>query len=154
MAQLETYEPTRVGRWMSADVVTVDPGASVHDALEVMTDHRIRHLPVVEDGALLGIISNRDAVRCALQASPRKGWEPTRHTKVRDVMTTGDLRSVTPLALVLDAAELLAREKISALPVVQGRKLVGIVTSEDMLWALLDELGRREGEEELGPDLT
>lgn len=148
-AQIDTYEPTRVGRWMSADVVTIDPSATVHDALEVMTDHRIRHLPVVDHGELVGILSNRDAVRCALQASPRKGWEPTRATKVGDVMTTGRLHSVTPLALVMDAAELLAREKVSALPVVQGKKLVGIVSNEDLLWALLDELGRREGEEEI-----
>lgn len=149
MAQIDTYEPTRVGRWMSADVVTIDPTASVHEALEVMTDHRIRHLPVVDHGELVGILSNRDAVRCALQTSPRKGWEPARATKVRDVMTTGRIHSVTPLALVLDAAELLAREKVSALPVVQGKKLIGIVSNEDLLWALLDELGRREGEEEV-----
>lgn len=149
MAQIDTFEPTRVGRWMSADVVTIDPSATVHEALEVMTDHRIRHLPVVDHGDLVGILSNRDAVRCALQASPRKGWEPTRATKVRDVMTTGRLHIVTPLALVMDAAELLAREKVSALPVVQGKKLVGIVSNEDLLWALLDELGRREGEEEV-----
>lgn len=149
MAQIDTYEPTRVGRWMSADVVTIDPKASVHEALEVMTDHRIRHLPVIERGELVGILSNRDAVRCALQTSPRKGWEPARETTVREVMTTGRLHSVTPLALVQDAAELLAREKVSALPVVQGKKLVGIVSNEDLLWALLDELGRREGEEEI-----
>lgn len=148
MAQTDTYEPTRVGRWMSADVVTIGPTATVHEALELMTDHRIRHLPVIEDGEVVGLLSNRDAVRCALQSSPRKGWQPARETRVRDVMTTGRLHSVTPLALVLDAAELMAREKVSALPVVQGKKLVGIVTSEDLLWALLEELGRRESEEE------
>lgn len=150
MAKLDTYEATRVGRWMSADVVTIDPDATVRDAMEVMTDHRIRHLPVVDDaGELVGILSSRDAVRCALQPSPRKGWEAARGTHVRDVMTTGQLHCVTPLALVLDATELLCREKISALPVVQGKKLVGIVSSEDLLWALLDEVGRREGDEEV-----
>ncbi|MCO5168958.1 MAG: CBS domain-containing protein [Planctomycetes bacterium] len=150
MARIETYEPTRVGRWMSGDVVTIDPRATVHEALEVMSDHRIRHLPVVDDaGALIGILSNRDAVRCAVQPSPRKGWEPARHVKVQEVMTTGQLHCVSPGALVLDAAELICREKVSALPVVQGKKLLGIVSSEDLLWALLDELGRREGEEEV-----
>ncbi|MCW8139290.1 MAG: CBS domain-containing protein [Planctomycetota bacterium] len=150
MARIETYEPTRVGRWMSGEVVTIDPEVSVHEALEVMSDHRIRHLPVVDDkGGLVGILSNRDAVRCAVQTSPRKGWEPARHVKVREVMTTGDLHCVTPSALVLDAAETICREKVSALPVVQGKKLIGIVSSEDLLWALLDEVGRREGEEEV-----
>lgn len=149
MADIDTYEPTRVGRWMSTDVVTIGADATVHDALELMNDHRIRHLPVVdEDGLLVGMLSNRDAMRCALQPSPRKGWEPAKHTAVRDVMTTGHMHLVPPSGLVLDAAELLCREKVSALPVVQGKKLVGIVTSEDLLWALLDQVSRRESEDE------
>lgn len=148
MAEIDTFEPTRVGRWMSSDVVTIGADASVHDALELMNDHRIRHLPVVgDDGDMVGMLSNRDAMRCALQPSPRKGWEPAKHTRVRDVMTTGRVHLVGPNVLVLDAAEVLCREKVSALPVVQGKKLVGIVTSEDLLWALLDEVGRREDDE-------
>jgi acetoin utilization protein AcuB len=149
-AEKETYEPTRVGRWMSSDVVTIRPERTVRDALELMTDHRIRHLPVVdEEGRLVGMLSSRDATRCSLQPSPRKGWEPAKGTKVREVMTTGRLHSVGPNSLVVDAAEVALREKISALPVLRGEELVGIVTNEDLLWALLDEVGRREEEEEV-----
>ena len=51
---------------MTAQVHTCSPDASVHDLAQTMTDHRVRHVPVVEDGALIGIVSIGDAVKARL----------------------------------------------------------------------------------------
>jgi CBS domain-containing protein len=51
---------------MTAEVVTCAPGASVHDLAQTMTDHRVRHIPVVEDGGLVGIVSIGDVVKARL----------------------------------------------------------------------------------------
>lgn len=150
--------PTRVGHWMSTDLVTTRPETALGDAMDLMNERRIRHLPVMEGSRLVGLLSNRDAVRCLLappdpdededdeddredgegdreQAAPR---HPLTGTRVSDVMTGGHLHLATPQTLVREAAELMCREKINALPVVQGERLVGIVTSEDLLWAFLE----------------
>ena len=55
-----------VSALMTADVHTCVPGASVHDLARTMTDHRVRHVPVVEDGRLLGIVSIGDVVKARL----------------------------------------------------------------------------------------
>jgi len=55
-----------VSALMTADVHTCVPGASVHDLARTMTDHRVRHVPVVQDGRLLGIVSIGDVVKARL----------------------------------------------------------------------------------------
>ena len=135
---IEITDPSLVGRWMSQDLVTCEPDTVLCDALERMTNHRIRHLPVVDSDALVGILSTRDATRAAIQPSPREGFVALESTKVADVMTKGHLLQVSPGTSVREAAELICREKISALPVLSGTQLVGIVTSEDLLWAFLE----------------
>ena len=132
------YEPQRVGRWMSSHVITVKPTEILADALEIMQGSRIRHLPVVDGQEVKGLLSNRDVVRAVAAPAPREGYEPLQENKVSEVMTQGELKTVTPLTLVREAAETCCREKVSALPVVEGKNLVGIVTSEDLLWALLE----------------
>jgi CBS domain-containing protein len=138
---MSDYEPQRVGRWMSANVITVKTGLTLFDALEIMQGSRIRHLPVVrayDNKEVLGMLSNRDVVRAVTAPAPRKGFEPLQENKVDEVMTKPPLHTVTPLTLVREAAETMCREKLSALMVMEGDHLVGIVTSEDLLWALLE----------------
>lgn len=128
-------DPQRVRRWMSAGVVTVLPNTVLSDALETMDALRCRHLPVVDGGKLVGLLSDRDVRRCVEAGASRS----TEETSVREVMTAaGALRVVHPTTLIREAAELLCREKISSLPVVEGKELVGLVTSEDLLWALVE----------------
>jgi len=119
---------------MSRELETTAPGASLADALEVMERRRIRHLPVLEEGKLVGLISDRDTRRCL------EGGQTADAAKVGDVMTPAKkLRTVSSGATVREAAELICREKINSLPVLLNETLVGIVTSEDLLWALLEE---------------
>lgn len=58
---------TPVASIMTADLVTVTPAATVEDCLQLVTDRRIRHLPVVEDGAVLGVISIGDLVKAVIE---------------------------------------------------------------------------------------
>ncbi|MCX7802642.1 MAG: CBS domain-containing protein [Meiothermus ruber] len=57
---------TRVGEVMTSDLITVTPEATVADCMNLMTDHRIRHLPVLEDGKLVGVISIGDVVKAII----------------------------------------------------------------------------------------
>jgi acetoin utilization protein AcuB len=124
-------DPRFVARWMSKDLETTTPAAALEDALEKMERRRIRHLPVIDEEKLVGLLSDRDTRRCL-------GGEGDA-VLVRDVMTPyPKLRCVERGTLVRDAAEVICREKISSLPVVAGEQLVGIVTSEDLLWAFLE----------------
>lgn len=125
--------PRFVARWMSRDLETTGPGTTLTDALEIMERRRIRHLPVLDEGKLVGLLSDRDTRRCLGEGKDADA------TKVRDVMTPGkSLRCVSSGATVREAAELICREKINSLPVVQNETLVGIVTSEDLLWAFIE----------------
>lgn len=128
------YAPHQVGRWMSTRLVTTTPKTLVAEALDVMEDHRIRHLPVIEGERLVGLLSNRDAVRLLRGRGPRS---PERAT-VGEVMTHGRLHRAAPSDTVRETTEVMCREKISAMPVVTGDRLVGMVTTEDLLWAFLE----------------
>ncbi|ADD29706.1 CBS domain-containing protein [Meiothermus ruber] len=57
---------TRVGEVMTSDLITVTPEATVADCMNLMTDHHIRHLPVLEDGKLVGVISIGDVVKAII----------------------------------------------------------------------------------------
>jgi acetoin utilization protein AcuB len=118
---------------MTTALVTVGPTEPARRAWELMRDHRFRHLPVVVDGRLVGILSERDLRPVLL--SP--GLAPA---AVREVMSENPT-TVTPDASVEDAASLLVVKKIGCLPVLEGERLVGIVTETDLLAVLVELLG-------------
>jgi len=131
---------------MSRDVVTVSPKEGVRVAEHLMKAKRVRHLPVVSDGKLVGII------RRALP-SPATSLEAHEITcqldtlQVQAVMTRKVI-SVTPETSIEAAAALLLAHKIGGLPVVDGERLVGILTEGDVLRASLE--GGREEAQEVG----
>ena len=135
---------------MTQKPVTVTPEVSVTDALRLMTDRKIRRLPVVDAaGNLVGIVSDRDL----LQASPSPAtslaiWEihdllaklTVDKTMTREVITVTE---DTPLE---EAARVMVDHKIGGLPVMRGSELVGIITESDLFKTLLELLGgRRQG---------
>jgi len=101
---------------------------------------KIRHLPVLERGKVIGIVSDRDLYKALGPRSRRRGVVPKKGTtalyvapkKVRHIMRRGVI-TVGPDAALSEAAWLMAGRKIGALPVVDRSKLVGIVTSTDLL---------------------
>ena len=118
---------------MVTDLVTVGPQESARHAYQLMRDRRFRHLPVVADGRLVGVLSDRDLRPVLL--SP---W--LAEATVAELMSE-DLTTVAPGASVEDAASLLVVKKIGCLPVVEGARLVGIVTETDLLAVLVELLG-------------
>jgi acetoin utilization protein AcuB len=134
--------PLTVERWMSKLVFTTKPDACLIDAFEMMRDHRIRHVPVVEGEKLVGIVSDRD-VRSALPSrhALQEGWaslgEALLVSRISQVMSLMPI-TIGPTASIREAAQVMSRNKVGALPVVEEGKLVGILSAEDILWAVAD----------------
>ena len=112
---------------MNRQVIAVSPEEPVSVAARLMTRHNVGALPVRDrDGSLCGILTDRDVVtRCvALE-------RPLQETSVARVMTAR-VATVPPTASLDQAAALLSREQVRRLPVVEGRRLVGMVTLSDL----------------------
>jgi acetoin utilization protein AcuB len=122
-----------VAEVMNRRVVTVAPDATVAEARRLLDERRIRHVPVVARGRVVGLVSDRD-VRSAARGDPER-------TRVADIMTR-DVLTVSPAARVEEAARLMLAHRIGALPVLERGELVGIVTTTDLLRALVDLLER------------
>ncbi|MCS6926010.1 MAG: CBS and ACT domain-containing protein [Candidatus Binatia bacterium] len=116
---------------MTRDPVTVGPQDTLAIAQEKMTAGRFRRVLVVQDGVLVGILTDRDIRRHA-------GVEE--RTKVQAVMTERPL-TVSPLTPVEEAARLMLAHQISGLPVLENGKLIGIITTSDILKAFLELTG-------------
>jgi acetoin utilization protein AcuB len=132
----------RVERWMSKLVFTTKPDACLIDAFEMMRDHRIRHVPVIEGEKLVGIVSDRDVrsalpSRNALQAGSASLGESLLRARVSQVMTVMPI-TIAPGASIREAAQVMCRSKVGALPVVAEGRLVGILSAEDILWAFAE----------------
>ena len=131
----------RVRDLISGPPITIAPDTPVLEARRVMQTRSIRHLLVVEYGRLVGIVTDRDIrLNMPSPATTLSVWEVNyllARLTVREVMTTSVI-VVEPDRGAQDAAALLVTEKIGALPVVDGDKLVGIVTETDFLRAFVE----------------
>jgi acetoin utilization protein AcuB len=130
-----------VGKRMTKDPKTVGPDDSLTRAADIMRMSRFNHLPVVEEGKLVGILSDTDLRNVSLTGEQPSGpGEPrVRERKVREVMKT-EVWSLTPEDAVEDALLIIQRKKFGALPVLDGDRLVGIITKIDMINAFIDVL--------------
>lgn len=129
--------------WMTRNLVTLSPEASVAEALSLCRERRIRHIPILEEGRLVGIVSDRDL----RDASPALG-DPERartlqEIRVGDVMTR-EVITTYPQDFIENAAQEMYELKIGSLPVVaegpsvaKEEELLGIVTSSDVMRALV-----------------
>jgi CBS domain-containing protein/RNA polymerase-binding transcription factor DksA len=134
---------TDVKEWMSGDPVCVEPGASALEALELMLDRGIRHLPVVDAERLVVGLLSIDGLRAALPFAVSLRLAPTaaerdfaREYCVGDVMTHAPetLREGAELA---EAAERMTERRVGCLPIVDDAgKLVGLLSKTDLLHAL------------------
>ncbi|MBP2674400.1 MAG: acuB [Deltaproteobacteria bacterium] len=128
-----------VGKRMKTDVITVAPGDTLHRAGSLLKEHRIHHLPVVEAGELVGIVTDTDIRNARLEEPLGPPGPPVADRKVGEVMTRGVL-TLSPRDTIEDAALILHRKRFEAIPVVEGRRLVGIVAKADVIGAFLDTL--------------
>ena len=131
-----------VGRRMKRELVTVTPGATLEEAARLLKANRIHHLPVVVEGErLLGIVTDTDLRNASLDGmfGGADRGDSGRPVTVGEIMTR-DVVTLSPGDTLDDAMLALSRERIGALPVVEGERLVGIVTKTDVLSALIDTL--------------
>jgi acetoin utilization protein AcuB len=122
-----------VGQIMSRQIITISPNRGVGQALKLMQKHQIRHLPVTEQGHMVGWITSRDLREVLLVSMLEE-------IKVGDVMLQAPL-SVTPATEVEEAARLIHEHKIGGMPVLEGDKLVGVITMLDLISAFITMLG-------------
>lgn len=135
-----------VGERMSHPVITVTPETPVHDALAMFKKEHIRRAPVVKDGKMIGIVSERDL----LNASPSpvtslSVWEMNyliSKVTVKQVMSK-KIISVDVNTPIEEAARIMADKKLGGLPVMRSGKLVGIITETDLFKIFLELMGAR-----------
>ncbi len=127
---------------MTNDPLTVSPIETVGKADELMAENSIRQIPVVDDGELGGIVTDRD-IRSFLSGALVESSdirEKALRTSVRDIMTA-EPRFLAPDDDLQDAVEILVEEKFGAIPVVDDAEgLVGIVSYVDVLRYFLNRL--------------
>lgn len=122
--------------WMSRDVVTAVPSLGLLEADVVMREHKVRRLPVVDNGRLVGMVTYGDIreARPSVATSPST-WEMNyllATLKLSEVMTKQP-QVISPDATIGEAADVMLTNRISGLPVVDAKgKLVGIITESDI----------------------
>ena len=128
---------------MTRRVVTVTENASLREALALLQRHRIRHIPVVEGEMIVGMVTDSDLKRATpslLSGVSQEDYDRVlTQAHVSQVMTRNPF-SVTPSTSLKDATKLMADRKYGALPVVEGDRLVGILTNTDLLRAFYESL--------------
>lgn len=123
-------EPDRnqVATWMSSNPVTAALDEKLSSVQAKMTEGKVRSMPVVNNGQVVGVITDRDLRR-------HEGF--TEHTEVKQAMSD-QIVTVTPRTSIAEAARLLRDLKIGGLPVLEGNELVGVITTTDILGALTE----------------
>ncbi len=132
---------------MQKSPITISPDASFYEARALIRDKGIRHLPVIDkNGNLVGLVTDRD-IR---EAAPSDATSLSVHElhyllgklKVSGFMTPREkLITITPDIIIEEAVQLLRDHKIGCLPVMDGKRLIGIITETDILDFLVDIFG-------------
>lgn len=131
-----------VSNWMTLDPVTIGPQVTLPEAQKLMQDRKIRRLPVIDRGKLVGIVTLGDL----------RGAEPSdantlsifeahyllAKLTIEKIMTWEPI-TIRPDATVQQAAQIMLEHKIGGLPVVDNDKLVGIITESDIFRVLAQE---------------
>ena len=131
----------KVADIMSENPITVNLNSTVRDAADMMYEADVRHIPVVEEGELRGMVSDRDIRSFSFsfeeQMISSEDFRAHMQTEITDIVQI-DVISTNPEAEVREVIDLMVDQKVGALPVVQPRdnKLVGIISYVDVLKAL------------------
>jgi acetoin utilization protein AcuB len=135
--------------YMTRHPIMIEPSMKVIEAQKIMMENKIRHLPVVGDGKrLLGLVTRQRLSIPPERLGSLDVWEITRFLSdltVNHVMVTGaDLHTIAADATLEEAADLLIRNKIGGLPVVEDGIVVGIITEIDLLIEFQNLLGAHD----------
>lgn len=135
---------------MNSEPVTITPETKLNDAYKLMLDKKIRHIPVIYNDELVGIVTDRD-LRLATSKLAEHPFDPG--TEVGNIMSS-PVQTTRPCDPIEIAAQLMRELKIGCLPVVDDMKLVGIITITDLLDALLKLTGVHQPSGRLDVRLT
>lgn len=128
---------------MKTDVHTLTSDQTVQDVMDLFKDKRIRHAPIVDNGKVVGIVTDRDlkdAVPSRFTVSPK--GEPYKK-KVTEIMTPHPV-TAHPLDFVEEVAMIFYEQKIGCIPVVSNQKLVGFLTETDLLYTFIELTGAHQ----------
>jgi acetoin utilization protein AcuB len=123
----------QVRKRMVRKLVTIAPNTGILKAMEVMRKNSIRHLPVVDGDDFVGFVTEGDLRQASLLSMVDK-------VSIEDVMIKNPV-TISPEASLEEAAKLISFHKIGGLPVVKGKKLIGIITIVDILRAFIQLMG-------------
>ena len=130
-----------VGNWMTKDVISVDVNDSMQDAAKLIRGHKIKHLLVMENGKLVGIVTDRDLKRAS--ASDVTTLEIHELLFLISEIKIGDIMTKDPITIPLDctideAAQILLEHKLSGAPVVDDEgQVAGVITQTDIFRVLV-----------------
>lgn len=135
-------------KWrMTANPFTIDSGATVPDAMEIMKEHGVTKLPVLRDGELCGVVSKLDINRAMPSDATSLSFGEAAYLlsklKIYKIMQKNP-PTISPDAMLEEAAIKMRDTKVEILPVMEGNKLVGVITESDVLDAFIDINGARE----------
>jgi acetoin utilization protein AcuB len=136
--------------WMTRNVITVTPFTGLFDAYNLLMENRIRRLPVLEDGHLVGILTDSDIMDIRPSSlNSLSGLEMSyffAQLKVGEAMTV-DHMTVGPDETIGQAASIMLEEKISSLPVIDdNERLVGIITESDIFRLVVHDWRQQQQE--------
>lgn len=131
----------RIEDIMRKKVITVNPSTSIGEALLLLRTNRIRHLPVLEEERLVGLVSDRD-LRDALPSHllTHEDDDMILQKPVSDIMSK-QVITAHPLDFIEDAAAQVYEHKIGSLPIVENERLVGMITESDLFSSLIELFG-------------
>jgi acetoin utilization protein AcuB len=132
---------------MQTKLFTVTPDTTLPEAVRLTGQRGVRHLPVLDRDRLVGMLSDRDLKRA--MASPTTSLEAHELRHLLDGLRVGEIMTravitIGPTSPIEDAARLMVLEKIGALPVTDGDRLIGLVTETDVLRLFVRALGAGE----------
>ncbi|KJS15604.1 MAG: acetoin dehydrogenase [Peptococcaceae bacterium BRH_c4b] len=136
-----------VRNYMSSDPVTISLGTPILEALNIMKKQKIRQLPVVEKGKLMGVVSERELLTVTPSPATTLSIYEMNYLLakmvVKEVMAKNPI-TIEPVCSLEEAALIMRDNKIGSLLVVDGGKLVGIITQTDIFDALIKVFGFRK----------
>lgn len=130
---------TPVSKIMSANVMSVNVSNSLREVYQLMQKEGFHHVPVVKGNEIIGLLTHSDFDKISYMSAEDKSNLSIFDALTIDQVMTKNIKTVQQDDLIIDAANILANNNFHALPVLEENKLVGIVTTTDLLKFLIDQ---------------
>ena len=133
-----------VEQMMNTNVVTLQPTHSIKDAINLLRENKIRHLPITnKEGQVVGVLSDRDIKDATPSTLIENQQQDIYATPIEEIMTKNPIIG-HPLDFVEEVATIFYDQKIGCLPIVSSGKIVGIVTETDLLYKYIELTGAHQ----------